>query len=113
MSQKARAFIKWMDAYFLQHAQLFEHHERLLCCSDIIESTFGRYKNKGGIKAIRADVLAISLYNQPITTEFILATMKSVSNQQVIDWQNENVCHNHFGIRKRTDQELKTGTSDG
>jgi len=113
MSQKARAFIKRMDAYFLQHAQLFEHHERLLCCSDIIESTFGRYKNKGGVKAIRADVLAISLYNQPITTEFILTTMKSVSNQQVIDWQNENVCHNHFGIRKRMDQQLKTGTSDG
>ncbi|MCB9351405.1 MAG: hypothetical protein H6573_28490 [Lewinellaceae bacterium] len=47
MSHKATTFIKRIDAYFEQHAALLEHYERLLCCSEIIESTFGRYKNKG------------------------------------------------------------------
>ncbi|MCB9297243.1 MAG: hypothetical protein H6559_29575 [Lewinellaceae bacterium] len=65
------------------------------------------------MKAISADVLSISLYNQPITTSFIQLSMKTVSCQQVIDWQNENVCHNHYGLRKRMDNELKSGTSDG
>ena len=111
MSHKATTFIKRMDAYFEQHAALLEHHTRLLCCSDIIESTFGRYKNKGGMKAISADVLSISLYNQPITASFIQLSMKTVSCQQVIDWQNENVCHNHYGLRKRMDKELKSGAS--
>lgn len=113
MSRNATTFIQRMDAYFEQHADLFERYRRLLCCSDIIESTFGRYKNKGGMKAISADVLAISLYHQPITTHFIQMTMKSVSNQQVIEWQNQNVCHNHYGLRKRMALELKTDTSDG
>ena len=113
MSHKATTFIKRIDAYFEQHAALLEHYERLLCCSEIIESTFGRYKNKGGMKAISADVLSISLYNQPITASFIQLAMKTVSCQQAIDWQNENVCHNHYGLRKRMDKELKSGTSDG
>jgi hypothetical protein len=81
MSRKAAAFIKSMDAYFEQHAELFAQYGRLLCCSEIVESTFGRYKNKGGMKAISADVLAISLYNQPITTAFIQRSMKTASCQ--------------------------------
>jgi hypothetical protein len=113
MSRKAATFIKRMDAYFDQHVELFDRYLRLLCCSDIIESTFGRYKNKGGMKAISADVLSISLYNQRITTNFIQQAMKTVSCQQVFDWQNENVCHNHYGIRKRMEAELKSDTSDG
>lgn len=113
MSHKATAFIKRMDAYFEQHTALFERYDRLLCCSEIIESTFGRYKNKGGMKAISADVLSISLYNQPITASFIQLSMKTVSCQQVLDWQYENVCHNHYGLRKQMDKELKSGASDG
>lgn len=101
-----------MDAYFEQNAELLKRHGRVLCCSDIIESTFGQYKNKGGMKAISADVLSIGLYNQPITINFIQQTMKSVSCRKVIDWQNENVCHNHYGLRKRMDAELKSDTSE-
>jgi len=43
---------------------------QLLCCSEIIESIFGRYKNKGGMKAISADVLSIALYNQTLSSGF-------------------------------------------
>lgn len=113
MSHKATAFIKRMDIYFEQHAKLLEQHIRLLCCSKIIESTFGRYKNKGGMKAISADVLSIGLYKQPITLDFIQRSMQTVSCQRVIEWQNLNVCHNHYGLRKRMDEELKSTTSDG
>jgi len=112
MSHKATTFIKRMDVYFEQHTQLLQQHLRLLCCSDIIEATFGRYKNKGGMKAISADVLAIGLYKQNITTDFIHRSMITVSCQQVIEWQNRNVCHNHYGLRKRLNEELKSTTSD-
>jgi hypothetical protein len=31
-----------ITAYFAKHAGLIARHGRLLCCTDIIESTFGR-----------------------------------------------------------------------
>lgn len=46
--RQAAAFIKAMDAYFASYASWYEEGKQILCCSDIIESIFGRYKNKGG-----------------------------------------------------------------
>ena len=34
-----------INNYFDRHEYLLEKHGRLICCSDIIESVFGRYKN--------------------------------------------------------------------
>ena len=79
----------------------------LLCCSDIIESIFGRYKNKGGMKAISTDVLAIALYRHEITPSFVIEAMQGVSGPQVDEWRCVNVCHNRYGIRKRMEAELK------
>lgn len=112
MTHKARKFIKRMDQYFDQHQELFRGHDQLLCCSDIVESTFGRYKNKGGMKAISADVLSIALYNRRVSIQFVLDALKNVSCQQLHQWQERNVCHNRYGMRKRMEQELKSGVPD-
>lgn len=109
VTKQARAFIKSIDAYFQGHASLFEGQKQVLCCSDIIETTFSRYKNKGGMKAISADVLSIALYNQNITSGFVRAALSNVSCQTVEEWQQHNVCHNRYGLRKRMEQELKSG----
>jgi hypothetical protein len=108
VTKQARAFIAIMESYFASHAELYNGRSQVLCCSDIIESTFSRYKNKGGMKAISADVLSIALYNQEMTREFVQAALASVSCQAVEEWQAQNVCHNRYGLRKRMDQELKS-----
>ena len=99
-----------MDTYFKTYLPLAQQQAsgRLLCCSDIIESTFGKYKNKGGVKAISADVLKIPLYHQAIHVDFITQAMSAVSESDLIDWQEQYVCHNFFGIRKMKNKELKT-----
>ncbi|MCB9350857.1 MAG: hypothetical protein H6573_25610 [Lewinellaceae bacterium] len=79
MTRQATAFIDAMDAYFAAYAYRYNQDGRLLCCSDIIESIFGRYKNKGGMKAISADVLSIALYNQPVSPQFIQQAMRAVT----------------------------------
>ena len=112
MSQKARQFIKLINQYFEQQHQLFSGHDQLLCCSDIIESTFGRYKNKGGMKAISADVLSIALYNRKLSVQFVSDALNKISCQDVLQWQQENVCHNRYGQRKRMDNELKNSITD-
>lgn len=108
VTKQARAFIGKIDTYFARHAALYNGQSQVLCCSDIIESTFSRYKNKGGMKAISADVLSIALYNREISSEFIRVALESVSCQTVEEWQAKNVCHNRYGLRKRMDEELKS-----
>ncbi len=108
VTKQARAFISKIDTYFTSHAALYKGQNQLLCCSDIIESTFSRYKNKGGMKAISADVLSIALYNREINREFVREALERVSCQEVEEWQTKNVCHNRYGLRKRMDLELKS-----
>jgi hypothetical protein len=62
LCKMADQLIEVINDYFDRHAELIKKHGRLICCSDIIENIFGRYKNKGGMKVISADVLAIPLY---------------------------------------------------
>lgn len=107
MTQQAKDFIEAMFAYFDAYQTSYQGDLKLLCCSDIIESIFGRYKNKGGMKAISADVLSIALYNQPINVEFVQTAMQQVSGPQVDKWRTDNVCHNRYGIRKRMEKELE------
>jgi hypothetical protein len=60
-----------VEQYLDEHRKLMDKYGKLICSSDIIESTFGRYKNKGGVKAISADVLKTPLYHTDITLGFV------------------------------------------
>jgi hypothetical protein len=105
---QSEKFIELTERYFIQHAPLFNPHQGLLCCSDVIESTFGRYKNKGGMKVISADVLSIALYNRKIDTVFIDKAMTEVRQADLLKWQAENVCENRYRLIRRMNKELKS-----
>jgi hypothetical protein len=107
LTRQAKYFIAGMMKYFTDHAQFYANCLRVQCCSDIIESIFGRYKNKGGMKAISAGVLSIALYNQKISSDFVRQAMRQVSGPQLDEWRCRNVCHNRYGIRKRMERELR------
>lgn len=105
---QSERFIELIEGYFTQHAPLFNPEQGLLCCSDVIESTFGRYKNKGGMKVISADVLSIALYNRKIDTVFIDKAMTEVRQADLLKWQTENVCENRYRLIRRMNRELKS-----
>lgn len=107
MTRQAKVFIAGIIDYFNDHATAYATGLKLLCCSDVIESIFGRYKNKGGMKAISANVLSFDLYNQPINTEFIRTAMRQVSGPQLDQWRCQNVCHIRHGIRRKMERELR------
>ena len=97
-----------METYFTTYTDRYTNGHQLLCCSDIIESIFGRYKNKGGMKAISAAVLSIALYNnQALSSGFVQTAMKSVTSPMLDEWRCDNVCHNRYGVRRRMEKELK------
>ena len=84
--------IAGVEQYLNDHTRLLDKYSVLLCCSDVIESTFGRYKNKGGVKAISADVLKIPLYTVDITLDFVNQALTTVSYQDVHNWETEHTC---------------------
>jgi len=108
LTKHAREFINGIETYFNTYTDRYTNGHQLLCCSDIIESIFGRYKNKGGMKAISADVLSIALYNQALSCDFVQTAMKSVTGPMLDDWRCANVCHNRYGVRRRMEKEIKT-----
>lgn len=108
LAQPALAFIEAFRGYFDQHLQLIDQEQRLLCCSDIIESTFGSYKNKGGMKVISADVLSIALYSQTITVQWVIEALTATKHRHSLQWQQQYTCDNRFSLLYRMNQELKT-----
>jgi transposase-like protein len=108
MTKQALALIESIRSYFDQHQQLILDHQRLLCCSDVIESSFGHYKNKGGMAVISADVLGLTLLRQPITCSFIQEALATVHRQDVEIWQQRFTCDNRYSLLRRMNQELKT-----
>ena len=108
VTQQARSFIKGVEAYFQSHAHIYADQDQVLCCSDVIESIFGRYKNKGGMKVMSADILSIALYRQEITVDFVRQMLGNVSEQEVRQWEIENVYENRYGVIRRLNRELKS-----
>lgn len=101
LTESATSFIAHMKVYFTNHRQFLEKGQRVLCCSEVIESIFGRYKNKGGMNVLSADILAINLYGKKITPDGVKKALERTSMKDVEKWQSENVHENRYGIIKR------------
>lgn len=108
LTAEAKVFLNAVRQYFADHLALMGHHEHLLCCSDVIESTFGRYKNKGGMQVISADVLSMALYNQQFTNSFVEKALSTVHQKDIEQWKQHYTCHNRYSILRRMDKELKS-----
>ena len=106
-SAESEAFIETVRNYFIQHTELLYEQDRLLCCSDIIESTFGRYKNKGGMAVISADVLTIALYNQVIDVQFVQRALSNTKQNDLQQWHQNYTCDNRYSLIHRMNQEIK------
>lgn len=97
--------------YFEQHAELIRKHKRLLCCSDIIESTFGTYKNKGGMQVISSDVLYLPLLGRTINADLVTKGLRTVSQPLVEQWNKQYTCDNRYRQLRRLRQRAKAATA--
>ena len=107
LTSTSESFIEPIRKYLENHAELALKHGQLLCCTDIIESIFGRYKNKGGMNVISADVLKIALYPVDINTEFVTKALTNTSQIDIQKWHEKYTCDNRFSILHRMNRELK------
>ena len=104
----AEQLVEVVENYFADHAGLWAlHGGRLHCCSDIIESTFGRYKNKGGMQVISADVLVMPLYAKTIDVDFVVRGLTTVSQKHIERWHQTHTCHNRYSILRQLKTKAK------
>jgi hypothetical protein len=82
-----------MLTYVTEIRTLLPDKKVILCCSDVIESMFGKYKNrgnKGSSTGITDDIMTMSLFTQSLAKTEIRKAMEKITLKQVVEWAKEN-----------------------
>jgi hypothetical protein len=94
-----------MLSYIKDIQTLLPDEQAIICCSDVIESIFGKYKyrgNKGASQGITDDVMTISLFSGNLSVPEIKEAMETVTLNNIEKWAVENTipsflkCRNDF-----------------
>ena len=92
---RATCFFKdGVRQYLAVNLNILADDKPVICCSDIIESYFGKYKNqlaKTGSKLITDSCLAIANFNQNFEKEEIKKAMEEVKIVDLKNWRQENL----------------------
>lgn len=104
------AIVGGMKNYFGAHRELWQCHGSLICYSDIIESIFGKYKNKGGPPMIGPDVLYIPLYGMQITRQLIHNAFSAVDTNTLEQWKANKLCENRYSTDLRLRKLVKVAS---
>lgn len=111
LTDMSRQLVEVVNNYFSDHLPLIGERDRLLCCSDIIESMFGHYKNKGGMKVISSDVLYLPLLSHDITLELVAKGLGKVSQNAVDSWHQQNTCPTRYSQLKAFKSHAQQATA--
>jgi len=103
-SGRLKQFKEYMIAYLKENGkQINRKTKELICSSDIIESTFGKYKNelsKNPMSGITDLVLMIPALTIKLTKEVVNTAIDSCSVKTIEAWNNENLCSSLLSKRK-------------
>ncbi len=100
LDDKAECFIEKMNSYLTKQQAAVADQTQVLCCSDIIESTFGKYKNKR-VRMITDDVLKIAGYSSCASLQEIQAAMLQVRVEHTLEWKARNTTLSKLAILRR------------
>lgn len=100
---KLKIFKEYMINYLSEYTKQISHRkEILLCCSDIIESTFGRYKNelsKNPMSGITDLVLIIPALTSSLSGEGVRAAIDNCKVKDIEVWKKNNLCNSLLAKR--------------
>ncbi len=87
-------FKEGVQQYLEKNLEVLASEQPVICCSDIIESYFGKYKNqlaKTGCKLITDSCLCSVNFSQNFDEEEIKKAMEEVKIVDLKDWRQENL----------------------
>ncbi|MDP2159824.1 MAG: hypothetical protein Q8K02_05035, partial [Flavobacterium sp.] len=101
--------LKEFKVHFTDYLKVNGEHlnrktKNLLCCSDIIESTFGKYKNelsKNSMSGITDLVLIIPALTAELNAEKVIEAIDSCTVEQIEKWKKENLCNTLISRRNK------------
>jgi hypothetical protein len=100
---KLKQFKDFMIGYLVEYgSQAPKKNQRMLCCSDVIESTFGKYKNelsKNPMNGITDLVLLIPALTAKLEAGPVIKAIDSCTVKDIDDWKNENLCNSLLAKR--------------
>lgn len=103
---KLKKFKNYMLEYLKENSKyISKYKEKLLCCSDIIETTFGKYKNelsKNPMSGITDLVLIIPAFTATLTVESVNSAIDNCTVNDLKKWKKENLCNSLLAKRKTT-----------
>lgn len=100
LSQFREHMIKYLNENI---QQVSKRKEKLLCCSDIVETTFGKYKNELGknpMSGITDLVLIIPAFTSKLTAKEVKKAIDGCSVKDITDWKEKNLCNTLMARRK-------------
>lgn len=83
--------------------QIGRRAEKILCCSDIVETTFGKYKNELGknpMSGITDLVLIIPAFTSKLTAQEVKKAIDSCRVKDITEWKKKNLCNTLMVKRK-------------
>lgn len=82
--------------------QISKRAEKILCCSDIIETTFGKYKNelsRNPMSGITDLVLIIPAFTSKLSEEEVKAAIGNYTVKDIEQWKKTNLCNSLLSKR--------------
>jgi len=107
LSGRVEIFLQKMNDYLDRQQASLPNVEQIICCSDIIESMFGKYKNKGGAKIITDDVLKIAAFPEDIQQAQVMKAMQQVKTREVLNWKKNNTTVSKLALLKKNKKNKK------
>lgn len=84
--------------------QISRRSEKILCCSDIVETTFGKYKNELGknpMSGITDLALIIPAFTFKLTEEEVNAAIDNCRVKDINEWKKKNLCNTLMAKRNK------------
>jgi len=86
-----------IKAYLYSYNELIEQYHTIICCSDIIESTFGKFKNRvssNKMGNITGACLEICTYGTNFKQDAIKIALEKIKISDICQWKNHNEADN-------------------
>ena len=87
-------FKEFMIDYLHETKKLLPEYDKILCCTDILESSFGKYKNylqANPMVGITNLSLSIPAFTAPLTPNGILEAFEQTKVEDIEKWTMENI----------------------
>jgi hypothetical protein len=105
---KTEQYLQLITTYIRETSYKMFDQKKVMCCSDIIESMFGKYKNKGVGKIITDDAFKIAAYPKSISFQDVENAMILIDYKYLEQHNKEYKKPSLLAIRRKNLPKLAT-----